>query len=219
MEPRTIKPDYLMIPYALYEAEGLQPVDRDVYGAVYWFEHMKDGVCRASNETIADIVHAVPRSVQNSLNRLEQRGFIQREYKDGHKKNRMGIRALVAFKYAQNQQMKTTEKPKKESRAPAVMKETPGDYARRFFAGDMDARKEVIAAMIMGSHGKMSEDFLLKEIQKFILYWTEPMKSGKQVKWEKQETFEIKRRLYTWLSQPWKKSSGSRSSAGSGVSI
>lgn len=221
MEPRTIKPDFIMIPYVLYETEGLQSVDRDVYGAIYWFEHMKDGVCKASNETIASIVHAVPRSVQNALGRLENAGLILREYKDASKKNRSSIKALVAFKYSSSQPMKSTEKKTEKKQLSVEVKETPRDYARRFFDGDKQARKEVIEAMLIGSHGKMKEDFLLKEIQKFILYWTEPTPNGKSQKWEKQQTFEIKRRLYTWLSQPWKKGGGStqKSSAGAGVVI
>lgn len=38
------------------------------------------------------------------------------------------------------------------------------------------------------------------EILKFCSYWTEPNKSGKRLRWELQPTFEIKRRLLTWLS-------------------
>jgi len=37
------------------------------------------------------------------------------------------------------------------------------------------------------------------EFNHFILYWTEPNKSGSKVRWELQKTFDVKRRLYTWL--------------------
>ncbi len=222
MEPRTIKPDYLMIPYVLYDTPGIQPVDRDIYGAIYWFEHMKDGVCTASNDTLASIVNAVPRSVQNSLNRLEQGGFIEREYKDVTKKNRILIKALVAFRYSHNQTMKTpekTEKPKKVSVAAAIV-DTPADHARKFFNRDKATMKEVIEAMLIGSHGKMSEEYLLKEMQEFILYWTEPTPNGKSTKWEKEKQFEIKRRLYFWISRPWKKNkSSSAPRSGAGITV
>lgn len=39
------------------------------------------------------------------------------------------------------------------------------------------------------------------ELNKFIMYWTEPNKSGTRVRWQMQETFDVKRRLYTWLSK------------------
>lgn len=39
------------------------------------------------------------------------------------------------------------------------------------------------------------------EIKKFISYWTEPTPSGKKQRWEIEKTFEVKRRLITWLSR------------------
>lgn len=42
-------------------------------------------------------------------------------------------------------------------------------------------------------------DFNNTEIIKFCSYWTEPNKSGKRLRWELQPTFEIKRRLSTWI--------------------
>lgn len=46
-----------------------------------------------------------------------------------------------------------------------------------------------------------------KEFTKFILYWTEPNKSGTKVKWEQQPTFDVKRRLITWFSKSWNNNS------------
>ncbi len=45
------------------------------------------------------------------------------------------------------------------------------------------------------------QSLIEKEFQKFILYWTEPNKSGTKVRWQQQNTFEVRRRLYTWLSK------------------
>lgn len=42
-------------------------------------------------------------------------------------------------------------------------------------------------------------DKLEEEFNHFILYWTEPNKSGLKVRWELERTFDVKRRLYTWL--------------------
>lgn len=38
-----------------------------------------------------------------------------------------------------------------------------------------------------------------KDMQDFVLYWTEPNKSGTKEKWEIEKTFDIKRRLLKWL--------------------
>ena len=37
------------------------------------------------------------------------------------------------------------------------------------------------------------------ELDKFISYWTEPTKLGNKQRWELEKTFEVKRRLATWL--------------------
>ena len=48
---------------------------------------------------------------------------------------------------------------------------------------------------------KIDQKILEHEFQKFIVYWTEPNKSGTKVRWEQQNTFDVKRRLFTWLSR------------------
>ncbi len=53
----------------------------------------------------------------------------------------------------------------------------------------------------------ISHENLEREFNKFILYWTEPNKSGTKVRWQLQKTFDVKRRLYTWLSNASKFSS------------
>jgi uncharacterized membrane protein len=35
---------------------------------------------------------------------------------------------------------------------------------------------------------------------KFISYWTEPMPSGKKMRWQTEKTFELKRRFIRWMS-------------------
>lgn len=40
-----------------------------------------------------------------------------------------------------------------------------------------------------------------KEIKKFCDYWSELNATGKKQRWEKQETFEVKRRLSTWFQK------------------
>lgn len=45
------------------------------------------------------------------------------------------------------------------------------------------------------------EETAKKEILSFISYWTEPTKNGKKQRWELQETFDVRRRLITWVSK------------------
>lgn len=48
---------------------------------------------------------------------------------------------------------------------------------------------------------KINPAIVEREFKKFVLYWTEPSKTGKKQRWEQQSTFEIKRRLFNWFSR------------------
>jgi DNA-binding MarR family transcriptional regulator len=97
---QLLKPDYIMVPFPIYCDPHLEGLDRIVYGIVYWFEHMKDGRCIASNATIATIAATNVRSISNSLQRLEEAGYIQRLFKDDAKRNRAEIVTKISFKQA-----------------------------------------------------------------------------------------------------------------------
>jgi len=49
--------------------------------------------------------------------------------------------------------------------------------------------------------------YIENEFKKFVIYWTEPNKSGTKVRWEQQSTFDAKRRLFTWLNRSAERSS------------
>lgn len=91
-------PDFIVIPYQLLTDRELETMDKHLYGMIYWFENMKDGECRASNQTLASLLYTTTRVVQNSLNTLEKRGYIEREYKDAAKRNRTRIHGTVSYK-------------------------------------------------------------------------------------------------------------------------
>lgn len=88
-----MRPDFLMCPYVLYEDKNLKSLDRSIYGVIYWFDAMKDGICFASNKTIAEIAKTTAGSVANSISRLKKGGYIKVEMdKDNH---RVSIKVLV----------------------------------------------------------------------------------------------------------------------------
>ncbi len=94
----VFRPRYWMIPTILADNPLIEPFDEKVYAAVDWFHGMKDGECRASNQSLAELIKPhdpQPRSVQNSLTRLEECGYIRREYKDKEKRNRLRIIPLI----------------------------------------------------------------------------------------------------------------------------
>ena len=124
MEKKDFRPDFLITPYQLFEIDGLEKLDRDVYAVVYWYEHLKDGECRAGNESIARICRAETRSVQNSLNRLEATGCIEREYKDATKRNRLRITTKISYKH-----VRTGEDTRAASEPQRIRERTTEDTA------------------------------------------------------------------------------------------
>lgn len=76
---------------------------------------------------------------------------------------------------------------------------TPALVARDFF-NDINSEYRIQYFNTLIEKG-FNEQVVKSEMLKFISYWTEPDKSGKKQRWEKQETFEISRRLLTWFSK------------------
>ena len=75
---------------------------------------------------------------------------------------------------------------------------TPSQFAKKFFEDRL--MQEEVAKKIAEKY-KSDWNKLLIEINKFSLYWTEPNKSGTKVRWELQQTFDVKRRITTWINK------------------
>lgn len=205
-----MNPDFLIIPKMIHHDKKLRPTDWIVYAVIYWYEHMKEGRCFASNESIADIARVSERAVMSSLERLEIRGYIKREYNE-NKSRRTEIRSMVH--YTKNQ-TSTGQVNLPGISSPGMV--TPGEFAKRFFAGDDETSRLVLENLLLKTEGR-GEQKIKEELLKFIVYWTEPNKSGTKVRWQLQETFDIYRRIYNWLSKSSTFKSFNRS--GSGVDI
>ena len=90
-------PDFIIIPYQLIIDKNLQPLDRNLYGIIYWYEHLKDGICKASNNTFAKKLNVDIGTIQNALTRLEQNNYIKRFFKDESKRVRSEIKTLISY--------------------------------------------------------------------------------------------------------------------------
>lgn len=212
-----MNPDFLIIPKIVQNCPGLRPTDWIIYGVIYWFEHLKDGKCTASNHTIGKVAGSTgsisDRAVCGGLDRLEKNHFIQRIYEGNTKKVRLEIRAMASFNMPFISPEPQKEK-KPKSPLPTVIKETPEEFAIRFFSGDKEA---------IGPIGKQLEgagipqNVVVNEMIKFKNYWTELSKNGKKQRWEMEKVFEVKRRLGTWFRNIAERQRQKR--AGSGVEI
>ena len=64
-----------------------------------------------------------------------------------------------------------------------------------FFESE-EMQGKVIAFMVTKGIG---EEVARGEVKKFVDYWTEPNKSGKEVRWQGEKYFDLRRRLTTWF--------------------
>ena len=89
---------------------------------------------------------------------------------------------------------------------PAFREKTPGDEAREFF--ELGEIMGVIKGKLL--EVGMNETIINLEFTKFCMYWTEPTKSGKAQRWETEKTFDVRRRLKTWLMNTQKFNSNNK---------
>lgn len=93
-----IQPDFIQIPTQLLTDANLSPLDRIVFGYVYWLQKLKDGVCTASNATLSSLCGSSSTSIQRSLERLETQGYVLRIYEDASKQTRLRIDCRVSYR-------------------------------------------------------------------------------------------------------------------------
>lgn len=74
---------------------------------------------------------------------------------------------------------------------------TPKEITISFF-NNLEEQLEILEYL---KEKGINEQIAKNELNKFILYWTEPDGSGRKQRWEKEKVFEIKRRLTTWFGK------------------
>lgn len=72
---------------------------------------------------------------------------------------------------------------------------TPAEEMRMFVRSE--EKQESIVSYLEDKG--VNRELAVKEINKFLSYWTELNKSGTLQRWETEKTFELKRRLATWF--------------------
>lgn len=77
-----IPPDFLIIPHQIVIDESLKPLDKFLYGVIYWMVKLKNEHCYASNHTLSELINAHPKTVGKGLQRLERAGYIARRYSE-----------------------------------------------------------------------------------------------------------------------------------------
>jgi hypothetical protein len=201
-------PDFILIPYPLLVDQKLQSLDRLLYGFIYWFATMGGRRCTASNQTFAKFLEVDPGSIQNSLGRLQEGGYIKRLYKDESRRVRSEIVPLITFRQVSSVDDRVSSAHDTHVSSVDVQthintntdklnrgEATPRDLAQSFFK-DADIQNKIIATLIEKG---IDESTARQEIKKFIGYWTESNGAGTRQRWQLQQTFDVRRRLATWF--------------------
>lgn len=77
---------------------------------------------------------------------------------------------------------------------------TPSQIMTKFINEPEEQEKVILALEGRG----MARETSSAEIKKFLNYWCELTKSGKQQRWQTEKTFELQRRLATWFNNAQK---------------
>jgi len=98
--------------------------------------------------------------------------------------------AESADKYNSSNTISNTVKNKKGK--------TPKEISTEFFENP-EKRKEFFSTFLGNDLEKIREHS--PELDKFIMYWTEPNQQGTKQRWQMEKTFDVPRRLVTWMSR------------------
>lgn len=88
---------------------------------------------------------------------------------------------------------------------------TPSKNAKTFFKGVKDLMEKVeseeaestktFLRTLEQNYPQAQKGLIWSEIKKFYLYWTELNSTGRKERWEKQDAFQVDRRLVTWFGK------------------
>lgn len=202
--------------------------------------HAGDGECNASISTLAKESRMSERSIRRSLQywktiKISGLEFIFESGKNSGKSNEikilinyaksMGGSATQADKVGHtgrggsatqaDKEEPIEEESIKKGEGSELALATPKNLAKTFF-GDQTTQDKVMGYFIAKG---LPEPALRQEFAKFVAYWTEPNSTGTKQRWQMQKTFEIRRRLVTWVQNASKFSSKQFSQEPKGIRI
>ena len=118
----------------------------------------------------------------------------------------------VSSKKAVRKQLESSTIDKNVKNVKNVKREsTPAYSAKSFFKGVKDLIEKIESEEAQATrlflqkletdYPNVQKGFIWSEIKKFYLYWTELNSTGRKERWEKQDAFQVDRRLVTWFGK------------------
>lgn len=211
------KSTFVVVPNK-HKLKGEKPITQAVFLWVCHFAN-DDGYCYPSMTTLAKCSGSSRRAVVQSIQRLEELGCLTKEPRKEGKKNltnvytvnsveeeggacgavgtACGAVGVVHEVHRELYPIRTQSTELRES--------TPAQKAISFFEGITSLKNKApsngTAEFLQELSGRvgLGKDVLWREVQAFTSYWTELDKLGKRQRWQLERTFEVEKRLSTWL--------------------
>ncbi|MCA9496797.1 MAG: helix-turn-helix domain-containing protein [Nanoarchaeota archaeon] len=178
---------YAVIPANVRYSKNITPNAKLLYGEITCLCNAK-GYCYASNNYFADLYGVSKISISKWINSLVDEGFIQSviNYKKGSKEILNRHITLVIHPIKENFNTPIKENFKENITSNNITSVNKRNIKER----EHDFINEVY---------EMFPDVDMSILDRFISYWTEPNKSKSKMRFEQQTTWELSRRVKTWL--------------------
>lgn len=90
-------PDFFIVPSQLIIDPEIKSADYLIYGVIYWFSQMRLQKCTLSNDAMANLVGLSESTTRQGIYRLIERGYVQANYSDDDKTNRLELIPLIVM--------------------------------------------------------------------------------------------------------------------------
>lgn len=218
--------EFWSLPKYIAERDDLGMPDKLVY-AVLWTRRNGENVAWPSHASIAQNLGMTKRTVIRSIDNLVKKGLVEVKRGGGSATNEYSLTEGVVTK-SHHPSVVTISHPTSDRKSLGPVTEshtnrtveknieknsqlTPSQEMQEFVNSidDTGQGNDVIDRVEQWLTTKgFSEWSSRQEIRKFHAYWTELNKSGTKQRWQLERTFELKRRLNTWMTNAQKFSRG-----------
>ena len=207
---------FLWVDYGIIDDRSITSSDKVVYVMLARFVGNDTQECYPSNKKLSETTGLTTRTIVNSIRHLEERGYVEVDRKSGkvnyYQLNRVGeksslvkndnstsekrIQVPVKNKHTNNTYNNNTYNNNIGKMKKLKEKTTPAEEMKLFLE-DKDFFQRVVESVVEKIDA--SEEYVVGELKAFRAYWSELNKSGTKQRWEFQPTFQLNRRIATWL--------------------
>jgi len=181
--------------------EKLKEIDSYCQALFMWmcYHANQDGVCFPSRQRLAEEAGMSIASVKRAIKKLVDIGIIKKTERKKGKENMTNLYEIIIVEVGSDRTHVGSERAEgvgserpSELNTLSLTKSTEGDTLTKKTEKFVEELKESMQGLTLNQNQ-------IEEIKKFVSYWTEPNKSKTKVRWELEKTWDMKRRVGTWM--------------------